>query len=64
MIDTKEVMLLIEANQIMSRLIGKLYDALLQVATVEEVERMGVLPDMSRACEIMGDYETGGFEDG
>lgn len=57
MIKTGDVLRLIEANRIMSGLIERLYAVLLQVATVEEIEQMDILPDISKAAEIMKDYE-------
>lgn len=57
MIDSESVMELIEANHLMSEVINKLFRALIQVSTVEEIEQMDVLERMKRAAIIMKDYE-------
>ena len=57
MLGTEDVLELVEANRIMAGLIDRLFVLLLQHVTVDEVERMDVLPDMAKAAKIVGRYE-------
>lgn len=56
MTETNAVMLLIEANRLMSEVIDKIYPIALQVMTIDEMEREGILPNIQKAAEIMKDY--------
>lgn len=56
MTDTETIMMLIEANRLMSKVIDRLYPIALQVMTIDEMEEAGINPDIQEAVEIMKNY--------
>ena len=56
MTETETIMMLIEANRLMSKVIDRLYPIALQVMTIDEMEQGGILPKIQKAAEIMKDY--------
>ena len=63
MLQTEDILKLVEANMIMSSLIDRLFLMLLQYETSEEMERADIFGDMGKVAKIMIDYEGGVADD-
>jgi hypothetical protein len=63
MLQTEDILKLVEANMIMSSLIDRLFLMLLQYETIEEMERADIFGDMGKVAKIMIDYEGGVADD-
>lgn len=56
MTETETIMMLIEANRLMSKVIDRLYPIALQAMTIDGMEKAGINSDIQEAAEIMKDY--------
>lgn len=55
--NSDDVLKLIEANRLMAEIIDRLYPMILQIASVDQMEQIGIDAKIKKAADIMKDYE-------
>lgn len=55
--NSDDVLKLIEANRLMAEIIDRLYPMILQIASVDQMEQIGIDAKIKKAADIMKNYE-------